>query len=317
MRRMMLAAALITTLLHNRPVLAQVPPAKPDRVQDPRQGEVVQPSSPLAILDLVRQAQEKGTARAWPEAAAQWEQVVRLNPVQPNYWYSLGAAHYNARNYRAAIPAFEKAAALGAPIMGAYYSVYQIARCHARAGDKDLALAALERAFTLGYPSLSQPATDPELASLRADPRFRKLLGLEDVSKMSREEGWRYDLALLAQEVKRKGFNPHLYVNRPVSWDQFHTKVQELHHAIPKLSDGQIILEMMKLMVFLEDGHSAVWDNEGVPPDVEVEQWPADLQAGRDPQLEKAIEIILKELAKNPPAKVQRPPYPVRVRKPG
>ena len=54
-------------------------------------------------------------------------------------------------------------------------------------------------------------------------------------------------------------------------------------------------------------------ENEGVAPDVEVENWPADLQAGRDPQLEKAIEIVLDELKKNPPVRPQRPPYPVRV----
>ena len=54
-------------------------------------------------------------------------------------------------------------------------------------------------------------------------------------------------------------------------------------------------------------------ENEGVAPDIEVEQWPADLAAGRDPQLEKAIEIVLDELKKNPPVRPQRPPYPVRV----
>ena len=54
-------------------------------------------------------------------------------------------------------------------------------------------------------------------------------------------------------------------------------------------------------------------ENEGVPPDVEVEQWPADVIAGSDPQLEKAIEIVLEELKKNPPKKPQRPPFPVRV----
>jgi tricorn protease len=42
---------------------------------------------------------------------------------------------------------------------------------------------------------------------------------------------------------------------------------------------------------------------------------PADYQAGRDPQLEKAIEVIKDMLKKNPPKKLQRPPYPVRVRK--
>ena len=58
-----------------------------------------------------------------------------------------------------------------------------------------------------------------------------------------------------------------------------------------------------------------VVENEGVAPDVEVENWPADVVAGRDPQLEKAIETVLEELKKNPPARPQRPPYPVRARR--
>jgi tricorn protease len=57
-----------------------------------------------------------------------------------------------------------------------------------------------------------------------------------------------------------------------------------------------------------------VVENEGVPPDVEVEQWPADVIAGKDPQLEKAIEIVLSGLAKHPPLAPQRPKYPIRVK---
>jgi C-terminal processing protease CtpA/Prc len=48
----------------------------------------------------------------------------------------------------------------------------------------------------------------------------------------------------------------------------------------------------------------------GVPPDIEVEQTPADLIAGRDPQLDRAIAIVLDELKKNPPSLPKRPPYP-------
>ena len=48
---------------------------------------------------------------------------------------------------------------------------------------------------------------------------------------------------------------------------------------------------------------------------VEVEQWPADVLAGRDPQLEKAIEVVLQELEKDPPPAPERPPFPVRVRR--
>ena len=67
------------------------------------------------------------------------------------------------------------------------------------------------------------------------------------------------------------------------------------------------------LAIWTEDGW--VVENVGVPPDIEVEQWPAAVIAGRDPQLEKAIEVVLEQLKKNPPKKLKRPPYPVRVRR--
>ena len=37
---------------------------------------------------------------------------------------------------------------------------------------------------------------------------------------------------------------------------------------------------------------------------------PAAWRAGHDPQLEKAVEWLLGELAKNPPKEYKRPPYP-------
>ncbi|HSK13463.1 MAG TPA: PDZ domain-containing protein, partial [Phnomibacter sp.] len=56
-------------------------------------------------------------------------------------------------------------------------------------------------------------------------------------------------------------------------------------------------------------------ENVGTPPDIEVEQWPAEVIKGRDPQLEKAIEIVMEQLKANPPKPMKTPPYPVRVRK--
>jgi tricorn protease len=53
-----------------------------------------------------------------------------------------------------------------------------------------------------------------------------------------------------------------------------------------------------------------VVENKGVPPDVEVEQWPAEVNAGKDPQLDKAIALALEELKKHPPQKAKRPPFP-------
>ena len=62
-----------------------------------------------------------------------------------------------------------------------------------------------------------------------------------------------------------------------------------------------------------EDGFRI--ENEGIAPDIEVEQWPKDVIAGKDPQLDKAIEQVLEELKSNPSEKPVRPEYPVRIRK--
>ncbi len=80
--------------------------------------------------------------------------------------------------------------------------------------------------------------------------------------------------------------------------------------GFPVLMDGGGITAPNLAIWTTEDGW--VVENEGVPPDIEVEQTPADVIAGRDPQLEKAIEVVMAELKKNPPATPARPAYPVR-----
>ena len=82
--------------------------------------------------------------------------------------------------------------------------------------------------------------------------------------------------------------------------------------GFPVLLDGASV-SAPNLAFWTEDGFRV--ENEGVAPDIEVEQLPKEVMAGRDAQLEKAIEIVLRELAQNPPALPQRPPFPVRVRR--
>ena len=81
----------------------------------------------------------------------------------------------------------------------------------------------------------------------------------------------------------------------------------------PELLDGGGITAP-NVGIWTKDGF--VVENVGVAPDIEVEQTPADVISGRDPQLEKAISVALSELEKNPQTMPVRPAYPVRVRKP-
>ena len=57
-------------------------------------------------------------------------------------------------------------------------------------------------------------------------------------------------------------------------------------------------------------------ENEGVPPDIEVEYTPADVNKGHDPQLERAVQEAMKLLEQNPVRRVPRPAPIDRVSRP-
>jgi len=73
----------------------------------------------------------------------------------------------------------------------------------------------------------------------------------------------------------------------------------------PVLMDGGFFTSP-RLAIYSPDGEWEV-ENEGVAPDIEVEQTPRLVFAGHDPQLEKAVEVVLAELEAHPPARKGRP----------
>ena len=77
----------------------------------------------------------------------------------------------------------------------------------------------------------------------------------------------------------------------------------------PALMDGGIVTAPASGIYNPLSGEWEV-ENIGVSPDVMVEQDPALVRQGHDPQLEKAVEVIMAELKKNPPPKLRRPEYP-------
>jgi tricorn protease len=76
----------------------------------------------------------------------------------------------------------------------------------------------------------------------------------------------------------------------------------------PTLMDGGLITAP-NVGIWTKDGF--VVENVGVSPDIEVEQTPAEVIKGRDPQLEKAIQVALQQLAAHPVEEPVRPPFPV------
>jgi len=80
----------------------------------------------------------------------------------------------------------------------------------------------------------------------------------------------------------------------------------------PELMDGGEV-EIPSVAIW---GTNGEWvENRGIAPDVEVEFDPEQVLRGRDPQLEEAIKLALKELQKNPAPPPRRPAYPNKQRK--
>ena len=83
----------------------------------------------------------------------------------------------------------------------------------------------------------------------------------------------------------------------------------------PQLIDGGSVMAP-RLAFWNPNG---TWDveNHGVAPDIEVEQDPQAVRAGGDPQLERAVQVVLEALKKSPPPKHNKPAYPNYHKGPG
>jgi hypothetical protein len=212
-------------------------------------GRCEQPGDQLEALHL---AEALTGEKKWSQAATAWQKVADVNPHLGRAWRELGTALRNAKEYRRAIPAFTKALELGSGYPA--NAAYNIACCHARLGAKGQALDWLQKSLGLGFRSISQMQEEKDLRALHDDERFRKIAGVVDVSKLSRDEGWRFDLDLLVREATRTHYAPFAKTPREV----FDTEVRKLRADIPKLTDNEIAVGFMKLLRRLGDGHTGI-----------------------------------------------------------
>jgi len=107
------------------------------------------------------------------EAAASLEEAVRISPGNGYAWNFLGMASMSLKHYGRAVESFERVLAFvpNEPSIN-----YNLACAQALLGKSDSAFAALERALAGGYKDRQNLTTDPDLTSLRGDPRFQEIV---------------------------------------------------------------------------------------------------------------------------------------------
>jgi tricorn protease len=79
-------------------------------------------------------------------------------------------------------------------------------------------------------------------------------------------------------------------------------------YDFPQLIDGGYV-SAPRVAFYNLQGEWEV-ENFGTPPDIEVDFDPAEWRKGRDPQLEKAVEVVMADLKKKPAPKFKKPAYP-------
>jgi tetratricopeptide (TPR) repeat protein len=213
-----------------------------------------EPPAPGVECYRARLAAERALAdREWTKAEEGFDRVVRANPADGDAWLKLAAAREARGRYAEALGSLEQAKALGALEAGA--AGWRIARCRVRAGDRAAGLDALEAALAAGYRKRLEIAGDAAFASLRSDPRFRRLVGEAPTANVSRVDGWRSDVDAFLAEVRRVHF---VWSRRPLP-DEIVRAADALKADVPKLADAQVVLGLQRLAAAMGDGHTVVY----------------------------------------------------------
>ncbi len=130
------------------------------------------PHQAASVTQMATGAAAAYGAKDWAKSAKLYGQIVQTEP-NPRAWYRLGASLGKIGEYDKAIEAFENGRAMG---MAPQFVEYGIAAVYASKKDKDKAFEHLEKAVQNGLGQPDQLSADPDLADLKSDPRFAKIL---------------------------------------------------------------------------------------------------------------------------------------------
>lgn len=189
----------------------------------------------------------------WSEAEIIFSKLSQDYPLHGKIWGQLGVALRQQKKYADAIRAYEKVMEIQGPGLP-YNARYWIAVSYAALGNTNAALDTLHQlVFNDAYLQRPELLADSNFAGLKNNSRFRAIAGKEDVSQLSRNEGWRHDIDYLAAELKRNNSS-----GAPIP-EEFWRRQRELKASLPKLNDFQIVMGMSHMLNALDRGHTALW----------------------------------------------------------
>jgi tetratricopeptide (TPR) repeat protein len=223
----------------------------PAAAQEFVRSRLVAPAEPLTYFDHTREGMRLLDEQKYSAAAEVLQKAASEYSKDGSVWIRLGQALRLSGKPKEAIAAYEKGLELTSPWPPAGVRL-SLAQAYLAVGNKEMAYRVLERMLQEDQYTQKPALYDhPAFALIRDEPRFLKLVGRIDTSKMSREEGWRTDIDYLVSEIKRVD---HLYRKQPLP-QELSARQQALKRDVAKLTDEEMFVGMGRMLSPLKQGH--------------------------------------------------------------
>ncbi|WP_282122676.1 hypothetical protein [Algibacter mikhailovii] len=198
----------------------------------------------------------------WQESIEILKTLTTQYQNDADLFYLLGLSYYETEQFKNAIIALKKVLNSGGTILrdiptGSAPSndiMIKIAKAYAEDGDKEHALLWLQKGFASRYDEKPFLEGEPAFKNFNTDDEFLALFGHDNQTKITREESWTKDFSYLEKRINELHYSP----NHSISKTELSKEFQNLKTKIASLNDEQIVVELMKIVGSLGNGHNLI-----------------------------------------------------------
>ena len=201
-------------------------------------------------------------AKKWQGAIPILESLTLDYKNDEDLFYLLGLAYYETGQFKTAIIELKKALESGGTILtdiptGSAPSndiMIKIAKAYAKEGDNENALLWLQKGFVNRYDEKPFLKGDPAFKAINERQEFQQLYGYQSQIDLSREASWVSDIDYLKERIQELHYNPY----QSMSKTDLDHKILGLKSEINSLTDKEIVVELMKIIGSLGNGHNLI-----------------------------------------------------------
>jgi len=218
--------------------------------------------SPLEYANQRNQAINLVKNEKWQESIEILNNLTTQYQNDADLFYLLGLSYYETGQFKNAIIVLKKTLESGGTILrniptGSSPSndiMIKIAKAYAEDGDKENALLWLQKGFASRYDEKPFLKGDPAFKYFNTDDEFLALFGNDNQTKITREDIWAKDISYLEKRINELHYSP----NHSISKTELSKKFKNLKTKIATLNDEQIVVELMKIVGSLGNGHNLI-----------------------------------------------------------